>query len=146
MPIVSSWATRDDRPIMMLLACPTEARSDALAEGGIEIKMKSVRVLIDTGATDSCIERSLAEELDLDPIGEVDVHGVTSGGVPETGIVYRLRFFHAGVPAVELASSVRVVAVEDLGRFDSQVLMGRDLMAKGVLVYDGPQERFTFAF
>jgi hypothetical protein len=146
MPVVSGRATREIRPIVLLLARPTEARSDALKEEGREPKMQEVRGLVDTGATDTCIERSVAEGLDLDPIGEVAVFGVPSSSGPEKGIVFRLRSTHAGVPAVDLIPSARVIAVEDLSRFDAQILLGRDLLARGVLVYDGPQERFTFAF
>jgi hypothetical protein len=146
MPVVSGRASREDRPIALLLAWPTEARLEALREAGRGVETRAVRALVDTGATDTCIERSIAEELDLDPVGEVDVFGVTSNSGPEKGIVFLLRLTHAGAPAVDLIPSGRVIAVEDLSRFDAQILMGRDLLARGVLVYDGPQERFTFAF
>jgi hypothetical protein len=107
--------------------------------------MRPVEALIDTGASDTYIERSVAEDLDLDPIGEVVVHGVTSGDAPGRGIVYRVRLLHAGAPAVDLSPATRVIAVDDLGRFGCQLLLGRDLLARGVLVYDGPAGRFAFA-
>ena len=146
MPFVSGRATSEDRPVIILLARPPEARIDLLREQGREPKMKAVRALIDTGANDTCIERALALELDLDPVGEVEVHGVVSGTGTETGLVFRVQLFHAGAPAVELAPSSRVIAVKDLSRFDAQILLGRDLLSRGILIYDGPQERFTFAF
>jgi hypothetical protein len=146
MPIVSGRATYEERPIIEFLARPPEARIELLREQGRPPKMKVVRALIDTGANDTCIERSLAMELDLDPSGEVEVHGVTSGTGTETGIVFRVQLFHAGVPAVELSPSARVIAVKDLSRFDARILLGRDLLSRGILIYDGPQERFTFAF
>jgi hypothetical protein len=146
MPVVSGEATREKRPIIVLLARATEARAEALEEQRQAPEMRAVNALIDTGASDTYIERSLADDLDLDPVGEVDVHGVTAGGKPEKGIVFRVRLLHAGVPAVELIPSARVIAVNDLSRFDSQILLGRDLLARGILVYDGPQGRFTFAF
>jgi len=146
MPVVGGLATREDRPIITLLVTPTEARSEAMRDQGREPRMIEAGVLIDTGATDTCIERSIADELDLDVVGEVDLHGVTKGTGPETGIVFRARFFHAGVPSVALSNSSRGVAVDDLSRFGARVLLGRDLLSRGVFVYDGPAGRFAFAF
>jgi hypothetical protein len=146
MPVLSGLATPEERPIITLLVRPTEARAEALRAQGREPKMIEARVLIDTGATDTCIQRSVADELDLDVVGEVDVHGVSQGVRPERGIVFRARFFHAGVPSVALSNSSRVIAVDDLSRFDAQVLLGRDLLSRSVFVYDGPAGRFAFAF
>ena len=62
------------------------------------------------------------------------------------GTVYRVRLFFAGVPAVELASSARVIAVETLSRFGVRMLVGRDLLSRCVLLYNGPHGLCTFAF
>jgi predicted aspartyl protease len=145
-PVITGRASGEDRPIIRLLARMTEARAEALRESGREPETREILALIDTGATESFLERTVAEGLGLDPIGEVAVHGVTTAGGPETGIVYRVRLFHAGVPAVEFASATRMTAVESLARFGVHMLLGRDLLARGILVYNGPDERFSFAF
>ncbi|MEA2633052.1 MAG: hypothetical protein QOE66_3271, partial [Chloroflexota bacterium] len=59
---------------------------------------------------------------------------------------YRVRLFFAGVPSVELASTARVIAVEDLSRFGVRMLLGRDLLSRCVLLYNGPLGLCTFAF
>ena len=71
---------------------------------------------------------------------------MVSGTGTETGIVFRVQLFHAGLPAVELAPSSRAIAVKDLSRFDAQILLGRDLLSRAILIFDGPLKRFTFAF
>lgn len=146
MPIVIGRAAGNARPIVTLLVRPTEARRDALKESGQQSRMRTAEALIDTGAPLSYIQRSQADELELDPVGEKDVFGVVTGDRPELGIEYRIEILHSGVPAVALISSVTVIAINDLSRFGAQILLGQDLLARCLFVYDGPNERFSLAF
>ena len=44
-----------------------------------------------------------------------------------------------------LASNLRVVAVENLSRLGVQVLLGRDVLDRCLLFYNGPEHQLTLA-
>jgi hypothetical protein len=92
------------------------------------------------------IVREIAEKLGLQPSGVRDVYGVGSGDTPVAGVVYLMRVIYVGVPALDLATAVPVIAVDDLSRFGVSMLLGRDLLSRCVLIYNGPEERGTIAF
>jgi hypothetical protein len=137
-----------DRPMVIeLLVAPSEARAEELRNAGLTVPLPILVVaLIDTGAKETLIERAVVARLNLEASGARDVYGVGSGNTPEAGVVYRMRIIYAGVPALDLASSIPVTAVEDLSRFGVKMLLGRDLLSRCVLIYNGPEGRGTFAF
>jgi hypothetical protein len=129
-----------------LLVAATEARADALRDAGLPVPLPVVvTALLDTGASQSFIMSEVASELGLEPSGVKDVFGVGTS-VPGAGTVYRVRLYFAGVPAVILASTAPVIAVEDLKRFGGRMLLGRDLMRRCLLLYNGPHSLCSFAF
>ncbi|MBS1369811.1 MAG: hypothetical protein HPZ91_07645 [Lentisphaeria bacterium] len=83
----------------------------------------------DTGATSSMITREIAEKLGLHPIGNVKiagVHGAQSANVYEVDLVFGNG---CRIPAV------RVSEATGSGGFD--VLLGMDIISRGVFVIDG---------
>jgi hypothetical protein len=145
-PNLTVKVAADQPPVVELLLAPTEARSEALRRVGLDgPRPVLVRAMIDTGARDSLITRSVADELGLEPTGMVDIFGVgerTSG----TGAVFRVRLFFGGLPSLELVAATRVVAVEELDRFGVRMLLGRDLLSRSIRLYNGPSGLCTFAF
>jgi len=137
-----------DRPMVIeLLVAPSEARAEELRNAGLNVPLPIlVTALVDTGTKETLVERRVAEKLGLEPSDVRDVYGVGSGETPVAGVVYLMRVIYAGVPALDLASTVPVVAVEDLSRFGVRMLLGRDLLSRCVLIYNGPEGRGTFAF
>ncbi|WP_406694589.1 aspartyl protease family protein [Singulisphaera sp. Ch08] len=134
-------------PVVALIIGPTSVAAEAaLAAGEFEwASLLTVPVMLDTGSELSMISRRLAEELGLDPGGERSVLGV-GASAPEVGLIYRIRLMFPGIPSVLLASNAKVVAVEDLDRFDVGMIMGRDLLSRCILIYNGPDSCCTFAF
>ena len=104
-----------------------------------------VQVLLDTGARTSLITRALADELQLESSGERDVFGV-AGNLVVPGTLCWVRLYFAGVPAIELASAAPVIAVQDMSRLGVRMILGRDLLSRCILIYNGPENRHTFAF
>jgi hypothetical protein len=130
-----------------LLIGPTESRSERLRSEGLAVPLPILlSAMIDTGTSESIVARDVVDNLALDPAGERLVYGVASGGSPPMGTVFLVRVYFAVGPASVLASSTRVIAVEDLSRFGVRMLLGRDLLARCLLFYNGPDSRFTFAF
>ncbi|SIO65518.1 Aspartyl protease [Singulisphaera sp. GP187] len=146
MPNLTVTVGAGQAPILELIVGPTEATIEALRAAGEPIPLPIlVPAMLDTGAGTSLLARRIAEKLGLDPGGERIVIGVGSEGT-ETGVVYRIRLAFPAVPPMLLASTVCVVAVEDLAKFDVGMILGRDLLSRCVLLYNGPDGRCTFAF
>lgn len=145
MPNLTVKVAPDRPPVIDLAVAPTRARAETLEALAERVPLPVVvSAMLDTGARTSLIAAQLAADLSLDPMGVQDVLGV-GAAIPEEGVVYRVRLSF-GVGPVELAPWARVVAVEDLSRFGVRMILGRDLLSRCVLIYNGPKGDCTFAF
>lgn len=95
--------------------------------------------LVDTGATGTVIRKGVAAQLGLKPVGVVRIHTPSSSDVPCEQYAVRLLFPNNVI--------VEGTAIEAplLGQ-DIQVLIGRDILAHGVLVYIGYANLFSLSF
>jgi hypothetical protein len=103
----------------------------------------SVRALVDTGADMSVIADGLARQLQLTFIGFQFLAGGLAGSpLPGVNLApeYSARVEWPNGPGFDL--TVLEIALPG----GLQLLIGRDLLAKGVLIYDGLSEVFTLAF
>ncbi len=91
---------------------------------------RQVFALIDTGASASCITEELAKELDLPIIDRRPVGGV--GGKR----VHNVYLAHMVSQDVGLQLKGEFIGVADIGA--QPLLIGRDFLARAVLIYDGP--------
>jgi hypothetical protein len=145
MPNLTVKVAPDRPPVIDLAVAPTQARAEALEARAERVPLPVViSALLDTGADISLIAAQLAADLSLDPTGVQDVFGV-GAAIPKQGIVYRVRLSF-GVGPVELAPQAQVVAVEHLSPSGVRMILGRDLLSRCVLIYNGPQGDCTFAF
>ena len=88
--------------------------------------------LVDTGASSSCIDSELAEELGLPVIDEDTVGGV--GGVIDVNLYWAQLF----VPGLATGFSGPMAGVHlRAGQQPHSVLIGRDLLQRFTMVYDG---------
>jgi hypothetical protein len=101
-------------------------------------QVKNVNALIDTGASDSCIDNALAKSLSLKVIdcrpfggvaGKAD-HDIYLGQI----IVDNLRMQKNG----------RLVGVE-MGGTHTQMIVGRDFLDNLIMIYDGASGTVTLA-
>jgi hypothetical protein len=94
--------------------------------------------LIDTGATQSCIDESLAVALNLPLIDKVMMGGVA--GAKEHNVylavvtVPNVRYQYGSFAGVDLAGGGQI----------HRVLLGRTFLAHSVLIYDGFRAQVTF--
>ena len=96
--------------------------------------------LIDTGATATVIQQGVAAQLGLKPVGVVRIHTPSSSDVPCYQYAVRLLF-----PNNVVAEGVTAIEAPLVGQ-DIQVLIGRDVLAHGVLVYIGYANLFSLSF
>ena len=109
--------------------------------------MQRVRALIDTGASGSCIDPMVLTALGLQPTGQIAVHTPTTGATPATCNQYDVGIM---IPAPNgLPFQVPTTAVTEHEFFTAQgfhALIGRDILSRCVLIYNGQLGLFTLAY
>jgi predicted aspartyl protease len=95
--------------------------------------------MIDTGATGSVIQPTLVQQLGLQPIGVVNISTPSSESIPCYQYSVRLIF-----PNNVIVEAIAIQA--PLKGQQIHCLVGRDVLAHGVLVYTGYINQFTLSF
>ena len=93
---------------------------------------EGITALIDTGASHTCISERVATKLSLKVVSSIMSSGVH--GNPEERNVYAIDFTFAGGDIT--LKNVPVVGV-DLKSMSFDMLIGRDILKKCRLIYDG---------
>jgi len=98
--------------------------------------------LIDTGASTSCVDQGVIEQLEVRPVGVGTA--VTAGGVVEQNL-YPVRFVFPDQKMVIEFGSVMGVNLEQYTVMDKKLvaLVGRDVLARCVLIYNGVAGSYT---
>lgn len=127
-------------PLLDLTLEPT-LETQALLQGeGQAIPVARLRALIDTGASGTIMQASLMAGFGLDPIGSVFAY-TPSTTEPVVYSKYRVRLVFGNTFAVETD-----VAEAPMGGQAIQCLIGRDILQRAVLTYNGPKNRYTLNF
>jgi len=102
--------------------------------------------LIDTGATHSCVDDDVISQLGVNPIRRAKIHG--SAGIHEVNVFpSHLRF--PAIPNFEIDFAATLGVNIQAQQFNNQpiiALLGRDVLAKCVFIYNGPLGMYTLAF
>ena len=97
--------------------------------------------MVDTGAQMTVISPDVVRDLGLKPVGVIPM--IT----PTTAEPVQCRQFHLNVYLPQEITIENVLAAEaPLIGHAFQCLIGRDVLAKGVLLYAGRQNEFTLTF
>lgn len=96
--------------------------------------------LIDTGASLSAVDDGVVRALGVAPVGQTQIH--TAGGIVFLPL-YPVRFSFPGIglPAI----TFRRVVGSPLQSQGIVALLGRDVLANFILVYNGPAGTFSLA-
>ncbi len=132
-------------PILNVEVSLPRLLAEMMSEKGESIPTPAVGwALLDTGASRTCVDGKTISGLGVSPIGLVPV-GSASGQAQHDLYPARLRFPGEGLD-IDFSSVVSVdlagQAVEDQPII---ALIGRDVLARCVLVYNGPGGFFTLA-
>lgn len=126
---------------------PCEVRIDA-TRAGAHVKSDQVappgvlgQIMVDTGASVSCVDKDILIGLGISPIGECEV--LTPQGKDVQDIyVCGLDFPGTGLDPIPKI----FVLGSDLKGHGAGALLGRDVLASGVLVYNGIAGHWVISF
>ncbi len=126
------------------------ARKDALAAAKQPIP-NPVRVsaLIDTGASGTCVDPSVLQQLALTPTGKAIVNTPSTGSTPHISDQFDVGIWIPGsTPSdpVFFLQNLPVISAELLQQQGFHALIGRDILSMCLFVYDGPTRQFSLAY
>lgn len=98
-----------------------------------------VIAMIDTGATGTVIQHGVAGQLGLEPVGIAYINTPSSANVQCNKYAVRLMF------AINVVVEAIVIEAPLQGQ-NIQCLIGRDVLAHGILIYIGYANQFTLSF
>ena len=136
-------------PLVAALVHVSEGRRAALEAGGIAVPgPRQIRALVDTGASFTSIQPEVMHALGLSPTGTVDIVTPSTGQDVHTAETYDVDFVVPKAPneLPLLIPNLRVAACELYLRQGIHALIGRDVLTRCVLIYNGEQGVFTLAF
>jgi hypothetical protein len=125
------------------------ARSTALQTANQPIPVPvRIRGLIDTGASCTCVDPSVLTSLQLTATGTVDVATPSTGATPHVASQYDVGIVIPGGPSDTplIIPAVPVVSMELLAAQGFHALIGRDILDRCILHYNGALRAFTIAF
>lgn len=129
-----------------MLVGVSQARASALraAQQAVPNPVQ-IRALLDTGASCACIDPSAIQSLGIPPTGITPMHTPSTGTQAHHANLYdvSLTLMH---PALSLSITNVAVAEAQLSIQGIQALIGRDVLKRCLLVYDGQSGTFTLAF
>ena len=102
-----------------------------------------VKALVDTGAERTVVEERWLTSLGLSPLSDIEVHTASTGNDPVTRNVYAVELSLAGEVTATIARNLQVIAAPDLSGLGVEALLGRDVLSRGTLIYEGPKRTFT---
>jgi hypothetical protein len=122
-------------------------RSVALKKAGLAVpRVVIVRALIDTGASCTCVDPEVVQKLALTPSGTARMLSASTGATPHVCNQFDIAIAIAMDTQVHVPSFVIPVIESNLKAHGFQVLLGRDVLDQGVMIYDGPRRSITLTF
>jgi Aspartyl protease len=135
-------------PVINVFVGVTSARREALIAAGHEIPAVVVaRMLVDTGASCTCIDPHIINQLGIQPTGVSTIQTPSTQGAPVNCSQYDVILAIPGANNSDLKVFDPIPIVETQLRSQGiDGLLGRDALADCLMVYDGSNSLFTLAF
>ncbi|MCF8211241.1 MAG: aspartyl protease family protein [Rhodoferax sp.] len=135
-------------PTLNVLIGPSEPLQKVLEEAGLPVPSPVSGVfLVDTGASHTVVDQRLIQPLGLSPTGTVLCHTPSTAGNAVPMYQYDLLIY---IPSNSQTLGWYLDAVPVMaGSFEGQAidgLIGRDILDRGLLVYNGQNGHFTLAY
>jgi hypothetical protein len=135
-------------PIIEIYVAVSSPRVAILKQQGLPVPPAVLaKGLIDTGASHTAIDSAITESLELSPKRLAKVVTPSTGVVPHRCHTFDVSL-HIPFPAAMApwSNNACEVTKADLKHQGFDVLVGRDILAESVLIYDGRNGTFTLCF
>jgi hypothetical protein len=136
-------------PVVNAAVFLTQGRRDAVTASGGELPtIQVVRALVDTGASITSIDPQVFETLGLTPTGLLDMVTPSTGAGVHTTDTYDVDFLIGaanGETPLQI-TNLRVCASQLFLNQGINALIGRDILSKCLMVYNGTINSFTMSF
>jgi predicted aspartyl protease len=137
-------------PIVNAGVSVSEGRRAALVAQNQPVPaMRIIRALIDTGASFTAIEPQVLQALNLTPTGTIEIVTPSTGDGVHTTDTYDIDFTIGGADASEiplLIPNLRVSSSELFLKQGIHALIGRDILKRCILVYNGSINHISLCF
>ena len=134
-------------PIIQVAVLVSNPRRAALQASGQPVPQPVfVNGLIDTGASCTCVDPTVITQLRIPATGSVPIITPSTGAVPHACNQYDVSIAVVlGVNHFKIIDTLPVIATA-LAHQGHEVLIGRDVLADGVLFYNGENNTVTISF
>jgi len=147
MPVLSLEVDHAGRPLLELYVTMGASHAQDRRAAGLPVPgALAVVALLDTGASRSVLALSVVAQLGLVSIGKTDVFTASSGDSPATLEVFAVDLALSGDRPGPFAVGLEVIGSNTLGGVQVRMLLGRDVLDRCLLAYDGPNRRFALAY
>jgi hypothetical protein len=145
MPHLTRTLTVEGALIEVLVGIASTQARALLAAGQPIPPPQTLFALLDTGASQSAIDLQLVSTLGLPRIGQATLATPSTSITGQSFTLYEvnLTLLH---PQASLTLANHRVAAAPLSYQGLEVILGRDILQKCLLVYDGQAGTFTLAF
>lgn len=136
-------------PIVNAAVFVSAGRRAALEAAGQPIPQpRMVRALVDTGASFTSVEPEVLQSLNLGPTGTIEIVTPSTGNQTHTTETYDVDFAIGAGPGDSplMISNLRIAASELYLRQGIHALIGRDVLSRCILVYNGSMNAFSLCF
>ena len=125
----------------------SQPRASALSQAGQTIPQPiGVRGLIDTGASMTAVDPSIITALGLQPTGAQPILTPSTGATPHSANTFDVSITIPIIGAQTWTLGALQVFESALNVQGIQALIGRDVLANSLLIYDGRFGIFSLAF
>jgi hypothetical protein len=146
MPVLN-YQISPNGPIVRIVVALSGPRQQALQLAKMSVPQPFIgSALLDTGASCTCIDPSIVQHLGLDPTGTGNMLTPSTAGVPSVCNQYDVAIGIVMDPAVHVASWTIPVFESQLSCQGIYALIGRDILAGGLFVFNGRSRTFSLAF
>jgi predicted aspartyl protease len=125
-------------------------KKEALAKANLPVpKNFSIRALIDTGASGTCLDPLVLTSLGLEPTGKAVVSTPTTGDKPEIKDQYDISLIIPGALATSpplIIENLAVICAELHAKQGFHALIGMDVLGMCLFVVNGQTKEFSISY